>query len=276
MKIRQKLLLSYLIIIALFVAAGATITYSAERVSALQNNVKQQEEINDNAYTYQEGFDQMEFGTLMYSAYQAQEGEQILSTAYADTKSQTFLVNALASNPALLAQFDSVLALSNNTIYPEINQIVSIYNSNLDIIDKDNQIWNLMTSIMNATNQGDAQLAVIRGEIQTNVQNANDAQQSYTNFSIIAIVAFIGIISAVSVTISVVMGKRITNPLKKLATVAQKVSQGDLDQRYYLKQNADPKKGDEIDDLADAFKKMINAFRMQEALLKEDEGKENK
>ena len=276
MKIRQKLLLSYLIIIALFVAAGATITYDAVKMNDLQNNVKQQQAINDNVYNFQQGFDQIQFGTLMYSAYQEQEGERILSNAYAATQSQTFLQNALAANPALLAQFNSVLAMDNNTIYPQITDIVSIYNGNLSQIDKDAQIWTKMTTIMNATASGDTQLAAIRTQTQANAQNTSDSLQSYASFSIIVVVAFIGIITAVSVALSIVMGNRITNPLKKLATVAQKVSQGDLDQRYYLKKSNDPKNGDEIDELADAFKKMINAFRMQEALLKEDEGKDTK
>ena len=146
----------------------------------------------------------------------------------------------------------------------------------LNLVDKDAQIWAKMTTIMNATASADIQLAAIRAQTQANAQNASDSLQSYASFSIIAVVAFIAVICAVSVALSIVMGNRITNPLKKLATVAQKVSQGDLDQRYYLKQNSDPKKGDEIDELADAFKKMINAFRMQEALLKEDEGKDAK
>jgi nitrogen fixation/metabolism regulation signal transduction histidine kinase len=89
-------------------------------------------------------------------------------------------------------------------------------------------------------------------------------------------VAFTAAIAAVSVALSMVMGKQIATPLKKLANVAHKVSQGDLDQRYYLKQNTDSKHGDEIDELVEAFKKMINSFRVQEALLKEDEGKDTK
>lgn len=274
MKIRQKLLLSYLIIIALFIAGGATITYNAIMMNQLQNNVKQQETINDNAYNYQQGLDEKQFGTLMYSAEQQQEGEQIVvASADNQTQSQTFLVNALASDPSLLAEFNAVLAIDKNTINPAIAQIVATYNSNLNSSVKYVQIWDEMTSVMNATAQADSQLAAIRATTQTNVQNAVNTSQDYTNFSIIIAVAFIAIITAASVALSVVMGNRISNPLKKLSNVAQKVSQGDLDQRYYLKQGADPKNGDEIDELVDAFKKMINAFRMQEALLNEDEGK---
>lgn len=133
-----------------------------------------------------------------------------------------------------------------------------------------------MTTLMSATSQADTQLTSVRNATQTNVENAAAESQSYANLSLaVAVIFIVGIIAA-SIALSVVMGRRITNPLKKLANIAQKVSQGNLDQRYYLKQNIDVKTGDEIDELADAFKKMINAFRMQEALLKEDEGTEGK
>lgn len=275
MKIKQKLLLSYLIIIALFIAAGATITYNAIRMNQLQNNVKQQETINDNAYNYQQGLDRKQFGTLMYSADQEQEGSNIVvASADEETQSQDYLATALTSNSSLLAQFDGVLAIDKNTINPAISQIVTLYNGNLNSSAKYVQIWDQMTNVMNATATADTQLAAIRSNTQTNVQNAVNTSQNYTNFSIAVAVVFIGAITATSVALSIVMGNRITNPLKNLANIAQKVSQGDLDQRYYLKQNSDPKNGDEIDELVDAFKKMINAYRMQEALLKEDEGKD--
>jgi nitrogen fixation/metabolism regulation signal transduction histidine kinase len=274
MKIKQKLLLSYLIIIALFIAAGATITYNAIKMNDLQLNVKQQEAINNNAYNYQQGLDEKQFGTLMFSADQLQEGERIVvASANQQATAQNFLSNALATNPTLLANFNSILAVDNNTIDPAIKQMVIIYNNNdINSTDKYPQIWDQMNTVMTATDTADTQLSSIRNETQTNVQNAVDSAQNYTNLSIITAIVFIGAISATSVALSIVMGNRIANPLKKLSAVAQKVSEGDLDQRYYLKQNPDGKNRDEIDDLVDAFKKMVNAFRMQEALLKEDEG----
>ncbi len=273
MKIKQKLLLSYLIIIALFVAAGATITYNAMQMNELQKNVKIQQDINDNAYNYQQGLDEKQFGTLMFSTDQLQEGERIVvASADQQAQSQTFLSSALSSNSTLLAQFNEVIGIDNNTINPAIRQIVTIYNSDLNSTDKYPQIWDQMTGVMNATNVADLKLAAIRTNTQANVQNAVASSQNYSNLSVIIAVVFIAIISVTSVALSIVMGNRIVNPLKKLANIAQKVTQGDLDQRYYLKQNEDAKNGDEIDELGDAFKKMINAFRMQDALLKEDEG----
>ena len=274
MKIQQKLLLSYLIITALVVAAGATITYNSIEMASLQNNAKTQQDINDNAYDYQRGLDQKQFGSLMYSADEVNQGiTEMVASATIQSTSQTYLINALTSDPSLLAKFKSVVAIDNNQINPAITQIHQIYTSNVDSTTKYTEIWAQMTIIMNATSQADNILAQVRSTTQTNVANAVSQSQSYSNLSIIIAVGFIAAIVAASIVLSIVVGKRITVPLKNLSNVAQKVSQGDLDQRYYLKQNADAKNGDEIDELTDAFKKMINAFRMQEALLKE--GQEN-
>ena len=277
MKIKQKLLLSYLILIALFVAAGATITYNAVKINQLQTNVKQQEDINNNAYNFQQGLDQIQFGTLMYSASEEQEATPIIvNSANLETQSQTYLTSALQTDPTLLAQFNNVLTIDNNEIDPAIAQIVETYNSDLNSSEKFTEIWDQMLNVMNATDTANLQLAAIRTGTQSNVQNADSASQNYITFSIMVAVSFTAAIAAASVALSMVMGKQIATPLKKLANVAQKVSQGDLDQRYYLKQNTDSKHGDEIDELVEAFKKMINSFRVQEALLKEDEGKDTK
>ena len=273
MKIQQKLLLSYLIIAALVIAAGATITYNSMEMAALQNNAKQQQDISDNAYDFQRGLDQKQFGTLMYSADEVNEGVNVMvSSAEIQAQARTFLTSALASDPSLLSEFNSVVSIDNNTINPAIAQINQIYDSNLNSTQKYPEIWTQMEIVMNATATADSKLAQVRSQTQTNVQNAVNQSQNYSNLSIIVAVAFVAALIAASVVMSIVIGKRITVPLKNLSNVAQKVSQGDLDQRYYLKQNVDVKNGDEIDELTDAFKKMINAFRMQEALLKEGEG----
>jgi nitrogen fixation/metabolism regulation signal transduction histidine kinase len=128
---------------------------------------------------------------------------------------------------------------------------------------------------MNAVTQADIKLADVRSTILTNVQSATAEAQSYSNISLIIAVGFLAAISGVSVALSIVMGNRITNPLKKLAEIAHKVSLGDLNQRYYLKQNIDIKTGDEIDELVEAFRRMINAFRMTEALSKGGETEDN-
>jgi nitrogen fixation/metabolism regulation signal transduction histidine kinase len=268
MKIKRKLLLSYLIIVVLFIAAGAAITYNTNKMAELQNTVKQQVEINNNAYAFQQGLDQKQFGTLMYSSDNTVQGEQII-VASADTMqpAQDYLLSALSSNPELLAKFNEVVSIDNDTINNAIAQVYQIYMG--DSSTKYEQIWDQLTILMNSVAQADQKLSEVRAATLTNVENATAEAQNYANLSLMLAVAFLAVITATAVALSVWMGNRITNPLKKLAEIAHKVSMGDLNQRFYLKQDADNKNGDEIDELENAFKRMINAFRMTEALSSE-------
>ena len=268
MKIRRKLLLSYLIIISLFVAAGATITYNTMKMAELQNNVKQQVEINNNAYAFQQGLDQKQFGTLMYGSDNTVEGERIIvSSEDTIVPATNYLQSALKGNQELLSRFNEVEQLSSNQINGAISQVYTIYTSNAS--DKYEQIWSQLTVLMNAVTQADIKLAYVRNETLSNVQNATIEAQNYASLSLLTAIVFLGIISAVAVGSAVIMGNRITRPLKKLAEIAQKVSLGDLNQRYYLKQNIDIRTGDEIDELVNAFRRMVNAFRITEALSEE-------
>ncbi len=272
MKIRRKLLLSYLLIVALFVAAGATITYNTLQMAELQNTAKTQLEINNNAYAYQQGLDQIQFGTLMYASDNTTEGQSIIvASATIMQPAQTYLVSALASNPALLGEFNQVVSLEQNTINGAISQVYSLYVSNENSTQKYVDMWSQLTVLMNAVTSADTKLSDVRSTTLANVESANTDAQNYSNLSLIVAVVFIALISVVSVILAVVMGNRITNPLKKLADIAHKVSVGDLNQRFYLKQKIDIKTGDEIDELVDAFRRMVNAFRMTEALSNEAE-----
>src|SRR3990172_6307395 len=271
MKIRRKLLLSYLLITALFIAAGATVAFNTMKMGELQNKVEQQVEVNKNAYDYQQGLDQKQFGTLMYSADNVQEGERIIvSSAELMYQAKNYLLAALATNPTLLAKFNEVVSIDNQ-IDNAITEIVTIYNGDANSTDKYVQIWNQLAIIMSITTDADLKLDDVRAATIANVQNATNESQSYANLSILVAVASLVTMSVVSVALSIIMGNRITGPLKKLAGIAHKVSLGDLDQRYYLKQKTDTKTGDEIDELVEAFRRMINSFRMQEALINEPE-----
>ena len=271
MKIKQKLLLSYLLIAALFIAAGATITMNTVKMTELQSKVQKAVEINNNAYEYQKGLDQIQFGTLVYSSDNTQEGQNIMvASAETMASAQTYLLTALANDAQLLTEFNGVI-VEKNTIDSAITQVYQIYTGSYNSTDKYVLIWDQLSILMNATSRADLKLASVRNATLTNAQNATTESQNYANFSTLLAVTFLVTIGAISVALSVIMGNRITGPLKKLTDIAHKVSLGDLNQRYYLKEKSDSKAGDEIDELNRAFKRMINAFRMTESLIKETE-----
>ena len=259
-------------IVALFVAAGATITYNTMKMADLQNTAKLQLEINNNAYAYQQGLDQIQFGTLMYASDNTTEGQRII-VASADTMApaETYLLNALKDNPTLITEFNQVVSLDRNEVNGAITQVYTLYTSNEPSGQKYLDIWAQLTKLMSAVTQADVILADVRSVTLANVEQASADAQSYASMSLIIAIAFLALITVVAAVLAVVMGKRITEPLKKLADIAHKVSLGDLNQRYYLKQNIDIKTGDEIDELVDAFRRMVNAFRMTEALSNEPE-----
>lgn len=271
MKIKRKLLLSYLLLVALFVAAGATITYNTSKMQELQNQATQEVDINNNAYAYAQGLDQKQFGTIVYTMKSTSEGAPIMvRSAETLNTSAANLQSDLANNPTLLAKFNEVVTIDKNTIDPAITEISRIMgDTSISADDQLSQIWTQINTMMAAVTQADSKLAEIRTTMASNLDAATLASQNYAQFSTILAVAFIGVTVAVSMVLAITIGNRITNPLKQLVEIAHKVSLGDLTQRHYLKENINVKTGDEIDELTDAFRRMINAFRLQEELINE-------
>ena len=264
MKIQSKLLLSYIMIVVLFVSVGAVVAANTMKMADLQSEVKQQVDINNNAYTYQQGIDQKKFAAFVYSQGNTQTGGQMLVDAE-DTKqpAETFLLNALDNNSELFSKFNACYQIDTNPINSAITQIVTISNGN--DTNKFGLIQTQLGYLMTAITQVDVNLADFRNATMTSVQAATTESQNYANFSnLTATVSFL-VIAMVSVALAVVMGRRMTNPLKKLTNVAGKVSMGELDHTI------DIKTGDEISDLGEAFQRMINAFKMTVALSKEAE-----
>lgn len=271
MKIKRKLLISYLLLVALFVAAGATITYNTSKMQELQSTVKTQVDINNNAYQYAQGLDQKQFGTIVYTMKSTTEGEDIMvKSAETLVEASAILQTDLANDPELLAEFNEVVAIDTGRIDAAITQIsILMADTSMNPDDQLGAIWTQINVMMTAVSEADAKLEGIRATTLSNVDAAQTASQNYAQFSTILAIAFIAATAAVSIVLAVTIGNKITNPLKKLVEIANKVSLGDLNQRHYLKENINIKTGDEIDELTDAFRRMINAFRLQEELINE-------
>jgi nitrogen fixation/metabolism regulation signal transduction histidine kinase len=237
----------------------------------LQSQVKTQVDINDNAYAYAQALDQKQFGTIVYTMKSVTEGQEIMTRSAEKVVAATAsLQTDLANDQALLTKFNEVVAIDKNTIDPAITEIARLMDDHSISADAQlSQIWTQINNMMSAISLADTKLAEIRTATATNVDASQTASQNYAQFSTILAIAFIGATSAVSIVLAITIGNRITNPLKKLVEIANKVSLGDMNQRHYLKDNINIKTGDEIDELTDAFRRMINAFRLQEELINE-------
>lgn len=268
MKIQRKLLLSYLLIVVMFIAVGGAVIMNTMKMAELQTKVKQEVDINNNAYIYQQGMDGKQFASFVYSQGNSEVGEQMLVSS-ADTMqpAEDFLLSALTNDPALLSQFTAITNIDKNAINNALIETIVLSSGNDE--NKFNLIQSQLGIIMTSMAEVTAKLAAFRNVTLTNAQDATLESQNYANFSNLIAITFFALIGAIAVVIAVVLGRRITNPLKKLTDIAGKVSLGDLEQTI------DIKTGDEINDLAEAFQRMINAFKMTVALSKEaeEEGK---
>ena len=268
MKIQRKLLLSYLLIVVMFIAVGGAVIMNTMKMAELQTKVKQEVDINNNAYIYQQGMDGKQFASFVYSQGNSEVGEQMLVSS-ADTMqpAEDFLLSALTNDPALLSQFTAITNIDKNAINNAIIETIVLSSGNDQ--NKFNLIQSQLGIIMTSMAEVTSKLVAFRNVTLTNAQDATLESQNYANFSNLIAITFFALIGAIAVVIAVVLGRRITNPLKKLTDIAGKVSLGDLEQTI------DIKTGDEINDLAEAFQRMINAFKMTVALSKEaeEEGK---
>src|SRR5208337_935046 len=112
------------------------------KMADLQNTAKQQLDINNNAYAYQQGLDQIQFGTLMYASGNTTEGQQII-VASADTMApaETYLLGALQNSSSLTAEFNQVVSLDRNQINGAISNVYSLQVGNESSSQKYVDIW---------------------------------------------------------------------------------------------------------------------------------------
>jgi nitrate/nitrite-specific signal transduction histidine kinase len=260
MKIRSKMLASYLLIVALFVAIGTAITINTMKMNDLQANVNKQVEISNYASAHSKGLTltSQSVAELATNPTQAitdmQTGQQLTSATSA------YLLSNLPQGSQLYSVFSETHQIDAAIITPAVQALVTAYQA------QDPTAVAAQTKIIeDSVRAVTADLDNFQLLIVENVQAVTAEAASYATFSVTLSAVGITSIAAVSIGMALVMGGRITAPLKSLTTVAGKVSMGELNQQINIKSK------DEIGDLGEAFQRMINAFKMTNAMVSEEE-----
>lgn len=240
------MLLSYLLIVALFASIGAVITLNTMKMSDLQTTAIKQVEIGNYAAVYQKGVDLQKAAFLEYYVGDGNNQATDQATAQAMVSgTEAYLLANIPPGNTLHDQFDICYSIMHNTIDPATNQAKSP-TTYLQIRDAYAQINGNLTNF---------QVTALES-----AESANKQSQDYANFSVLISAVGITTIAVVSIVMALTFGKRLTDPLKNLTTIAGKVSMGELD--HEIKINTK----DEISDLGEAFQRMINAFKMTTAI----------
>jgi nitrogen fixation/metabolism regulation signal transduction histidine kinase len=263
MKIRTKLLTSYVLIIAMFMTAGVITLYNINQMSTLQNNVETQIALNNNAYGYQQAVLEKQFGLVVYTQGDNQNGAQIVTQSRSDINTtQAYLIRALVDNPTMLQKFVNAWTVDTAKIDSTASNIVTISNTNNQAAR--NALYQIqLSTLTNDVTEFNTKIAEFRNATMTNVQDAMTQSQNYASTAMILSITSFAIASVAGVLLAVVIGNRISNPLRQLTAISEKVSMGELD--HEIKVNTK----DEINDLAQSFQRMINAFKVTESLSKE-------
>jgi HAMP domain-containing protein len=263
MKIRNKLLLSFLLIVVLFIGAGIVATMNTMKMTELQKKVALQIDIANNAAGYQQGIYEKQFGAFVYGLGNSQMGAELIESSEANhiEPSEDYLFAALANDQELYSKFNDAFQVEEIQIGNLTDEIQVLADGNSST--KFEQISEKLNALNTGVNAVDEKLVVFKAAADAKAQSAVSESENYANMSNMAAIGSFVVMGAASVALAVFMGNRITRPLKKLSEIAGKVSMGDIDQKI------DVKTGDEIDDLAGSFQRMINAFKMTEALSKE-------
>jgi len=103
----------------------------------------------------------------------------------------------------------------------------------------------------------------LNSSIQNTVNEIKIATESMSSSNTILLITIITMI--IVIIIVFIMAMSISRPIKQLTEIADKVSMGDLQTKIDVHTN------DEIDDLAESFRRMINAFKMMVSMQEEQE-----
>jgi nitrate/nitrite-specific signal transduction histidine kinase len=258
MKIKSKMLLSYMLIVALFVGIGVAITVNTIQMNQLQSNVNTQVEISNYASAYSKGFTLRSQSVAELATNPTQAITDMQTGQQLTTATSAYLLASLPQGSTLYSVFSETSQIETTIITPAVNALVAAYQA------KDPAAVASQTKIVeDAVRAVTADLDNFQLLIVENVQKATAEAQSYATFSVTLSAVGISSIAVVSIATAITMGNRLTKPLKTLTTVAGKVSMGELDQKIEINSK------DEIGDLGEAFQRMINAFKMTSAMAEE-------
>ena len=258
------MLVSYLLIVALFASIGTAITINTMKMSDLQTKAMTQVEIENYAAVYQKGIDLQRVSFLEGRLQDTTNAATDKATAQALIEAtETYLLDNLPKDTELYTEFKTSYDLINDVVNPKdaeveyilTNQLTSRYE---EVPTKYMEIQEAFTEISYAMT--DFQVLALE-----QVEASTTEAKNYANFSVILSAVGITTIAAISVVMALVMGRRLTSPLKQLTNIAGKVSMGELDHKIDIKSK------DEIGDLGEAFQRMINAFKMSNAMNQEEQ-----
>ena len=250
----------------IFIAAGAGILYSVSNMNAVNDMVDTQIAINEQANNLELAQMTKQRGLNMYLQGNEELGLTMIEESEVVVVESQAALNNLLTDPELLDILNGELQTLEDGVEAVIAEMIMV--SMGDFEGKDAILATRLTDLEAGITIFNERLADFRAVTNANVEAAMVSAQEYGTqvFTITAAGITIGLVGSISVAFY--MGNRISSPIKQLSQAAHDTSLGKLDQEVHIKT------GDEIEELSESFNRLLNSFKLMDAMSKGDMGDE--
>lgn len=264
MKIMYKLMSGFILLVLIFGIAGATVISNLNVIKAVNTEVGSDFAINQYATNYERGATKVQAGTFLYSQDSQAMGKQLIDEGKeAMAQNRENLKNILKDDASRndLGELERI----ENLAMAASDQVVSrVKNPDKDPSIQEKHLKQDMHFLEARVDALNLKLGIFVDKTQEEMASSLKVALESTDRTISVTVYAIVISLLIALIVSFVAAKMITDPVKNLTGIANKVSKGDMTEKVEVSSS------DEIGDLAESFKRMINAFKMMEAMSKED------
>lgn len=260
MKIKYKLIVSSLVIVAIFMIAGALINTNVAKMDSSQSNLIKAQNIDQKSMDYLDGARSIQVGVYLYVHGNKEIGKQLMNEGQEKMRTSRNSLKGMLSDPDLITALSDVERFEEKVLDAS-NTVIKTQDSAVD--NKDALVEQNLNTLQGRVEALNLKLKDLIEGAQKNMDRAADDARASAEGAVT--ITYLGVIGSmlISIILSFVMASMLTNPLKVLTDTANRVSKGNINEKVSISSK------DEIGDLAESFKRMINAFKIMEALSKE-------
>lgn len=264
MKIMYKLLSGFISLVLLFSIAGIVIISNLNTIETVNTRVAYDFSINQYSTNYERGAADVQAGTYLYSqGSQAMGKQKIDEGKEAMIKNWEYLKSTL-SDEATLKELGDINRIQGTTVEASDQVINIVNNPDPDPVKQQKLLKQELHFLEARVDALNLKLGMFVDKTQEETASSLKIAQDSLNQTIKITLYSIMISLLIALVVSFVVAKMITDPVKLLTNVADKVSKGEVSEEIKVSSS------DEIGDLAASFKRMVNAFKIMEAMSKED------
>lgn len=267
MKIKYKLIIVFLFIVVIFAASALYTINNIGMTLKAEDKTSKDFSVYQQAKSYEIGSRQVTEGLYLYVQGNKQLGTQLITVGSVAMDTSLNDLKESVKDPNLLTDVSDTEQLKRNMMASSA-EITGIIDTPLANDAEQNALLN--SKLENYRTNADALNQKLSGIVETS-NNEMTYDFNVVDWNVQRTIKMAYYTIAGSLLISLILTfatpGRLTSRMNQLAYYANRVSKGDIYEKVKISSK------DELGDLAGSFKRMVNSFKIMEALLKEESNK---